>query len=174
MYVVPSVLWRCWLGGRKGIRPVKNWVVGCWRGYSVWSEVQTCIWPSRCHCHSLSLASVKSRLVLPFWYRPTRVVLEIVPLNARARVCVCVCVCVCVYVCPVFISTLNLSLYISSFLPFLCLCCPSYSPPKALCFRPVRLYIRACPGEAFSDLLVVDLWFSIYRVNYDMLLEMLF
>ena len=24
-----SVLWRCWLGGRKGIRPVKNWVVGC-------------------------------------------------------------------------------------------------------------------------------------------------
>jgi len=30
---LPSVLWRCWLGGRKGIRPVKNWVVGCWRGY---------------------------------------------------------------------------------------------------------------------------------------------
>ena len=31
--VVPSVLWHCWLGSRKGIRPVKNWVVGCWRGY---------------------------------------------------------------------------------------------------------------------------------------------
>ena len=30
---MPSVLWRCWLGGRKGIRPVKNWVVGYWRGY---------------------------------------------------------------------------------------------------------------------------------------------
>ena len=30
---VPSVLWRCWLGGRKGIQPVKNRVVGCWRGY---------------------------------------------------------------------------------------------------------------------------------------------
>ena len=28
----PSVLWRCWLGSRKGIRPVKNWVVGCWHG----------------------------------------------------------------------------------------------------------------------------------------------
>ena len=27
------VLWRCWLGGRKGIRPVKNRVVGCWHGY---------------------------------------------------------------------------------------------------------------------------------------------
>jgi len=33
---------------------------------SVWSEVQTCIWPSWCHCHSLSVASVKSRLLLPF------------------------------------------------------------------------------------------------------------
>jgi len=40
----------------------------------------------------LSLASVKSRLVLPFWYRLTRVVLEKVPLNARVCVCVCVCV----------------------------------------------------------------------------------
>ena len=53
---------------------------------SVWSEVQTCIWPSWCHCHSLSLASVKSRLVLPFWYRLTRVVQEKGPLNGR--VCV--------------------------------------------------------------------------------------
>ena len=57
---------------------------------SVWSEVQTCIWPSWCHCHSLSLASVKSRLVLPFSYRLTRVVPEKGPLNG----CVCVCVCV--------------------------------------------------------------------------------
>ena len=31
--VSPSVLWSCWLGGRKGIRPVKTWVVKCWRGY---------------------------------------------------------------------------------------------------------------------------------------------
>ena len=43
---------------------------------SVWSEVQTCIWPSWCHCYSLSLAWVQSRLVLPFWYRLTRVVLD--------------------------------------------------------------------------------------------------
>ena len=43
--------------------------------------MQTCIWPSWCHCHSLSLASVKSRLVLPFWYRLTRVVPEKGPLN---------------------------------------------------------------------------------------------
>jgi len=30
---LPSVLWRCWLGGRKDIWCVKNWVVGCWHGY---------------------------------------------------------------------------------------------------------------------------------------------
>jgi len=47
------------------------------------SEMQTCIWPSWCHCHSMSLASVKSRLVLPFWYRLTRVVQEKGPLNGR-------------------------------------------------------------------------------------------
>ena len=33
LYLCLSVLWRCWLGGRKGIRPVKNWVVGWWHGY---------------------------------------------------------------------------------------------------------------------------------------------
>jgi len=27
------VLWCCWLGGRKSIRPVKDWVMRCWRGY---------------------------------------------------------------------------------------------------------------------------------------------
>ena len=48
---------------------------------SVWSKVQTCIWSSWFHCHSPSLASVKSRLVLPCWYRLTRVVLEKGPLN---------------------------------------------------------------------------------------------
>ena len=52
---------------------------------SVWSEVQTCIWPSGCHCHSLSLASVKYRLVLPFLYQLTRVVSDKRPLNG----CVC-------------------------------------------------------------------------------------
>ena len=80
LWHVPSVLWRCWLGGRKGIRPVKNLSGGVLAWLSVWSEVQTCIWPSWCHCYSLSLAPVKSRLVLPFWYRLTQVVLEKRPL----------------------------------------------------------------------------------------------
>ena len=80
---LPSVLWCCWLGGRKGIRPVVGSGVLAW--LSVWREVQTCIWPSWCHCHSLSLASVKSRLVSLFWYRLTRVVPDKGPLNG----CVC-------------------------------------------------------------------------------------
>ena len=41
-----AVLRRCWLGGRNGIRRVKelSGVVLAW--LSVWSAVQTCIWPS--------------------------------------------------------------------------------------------------------------------------------
>jgi len=31
--IFPSVLWRCWLDSRKGIRSVKTCVMGCWRGY---------------------------------------------------------------------------------------------------------------------------------------------
>ena len=70
------------LVGRQERHPVCNklsgWVLAL---LSVWSEVQTCVWSSWCHCHSLSLASVKSRLVLPFWYRLTWVVPDKWPLN---------------------------------------------------------------------------------------------
>ena len=40
-----SVLWRCWLGGRKSksIRPVKKLSGGVLAWLSDWSEVQTCI-----------------------------------------------------------------------------------------------------------------------------------
>ena len=66
--------------------------------------VVICLHGARCRlacgqadaCHSLSLASLKSRLILPYWYRFTWVVPEKGPLNG---VCVCVCVCVCVSVC---------------------------------------------------------------------------
>ena len=85
--MVPSMLWHCWLGDRKDIRPVKL-SGGVLASLSVWSEMETCIQPSWCHCYSLSLASVKPRLVLPFWYRLTPVVPENGPLNG----CVCVCV----------------------------------------------------------------------------------
>ena len=71
-----------WQEGHPACKKLSGWVLA-W--LSVWSEVHTCIWPSWCHCHSLSLASVKFRLVLPFWYRSTRVVPDKWPLN----VCVC-------------------------------------------------------------------------------------
>ena len=83
------------VGRQEGHSACKKLSGGVLAWLSVWSEVQTCIWPSGCHCHSLSLASVKSRLVLPFWHRLTRVDQDKGPLN----VCVCVCVCVCVRVC---------------------------------------------------------------------------
>ena len=83
---VTSVLWHCWLGGRKD-QAYKKLSGGVLAWLSVWSEVLTCIWPSWCHCHSLSLASEKSRSVLPFWYRLTPVVPDKGPLN---DVCVCV------------------------------------------------------------------------------------
>jgi len=84
---MPSVLWRCWFDGRKGIRPVKK-TGGVLVWLSVWSKVQTCIWPSWYHCRSLSLAPVKSRLVLPFWQWLTWVVLDKGPLNGCV-LCVC-------------------------------------------------------------------------------------
>ena len=115
--LVPSLLWHCWLGGRNGIRPVKNWVVECWHGYLSGARCGLA-WPSWCHCHSLSLASVKSRLVLPFWCRLTRVVPGKGPLNG----------CVCVYdpmtvmhfdLCPWWSDlTYMLSRWTSNCLPF--------------------------------------------------------
>ena len=67
------MLWHCWLAGRKGIRPVKTeWWSAAW--LSVWSEVQACVWPSWCRWILLRQEIASDRLVLLFWYRPTRVV----------------------------------------------------------------------------------------------------
>ena len=68
------------VGRQEGHPPVKM-SGGMLVWLSVWSKMQTCIWPSWCHCHSLSLAWVKSRLVLPFWYPLARVVPVKGPLN---------------------------------------------------------------------------------------------
>jgi len=69
------------VGRQEGHPACKKLSGGVLAWLSVWSEVQTCIWPSWCHCHSLSPASVKSRLVLPFWYRLTWAVRDKGPLN---------------------------------------------------------------------------------------------
>jgi len=102
-YCVPSVLWHCWLGGRKGIRPVKNWVVRCWHGYLSGVRCRLACAQLMPLPHSVSCSS-KIQIDLPFWYRLTWVVPDNVPLNG----CVCVCLlhnrsflqiwtCVCLY-----------------------------------------------------------------------------
>jgi len=64
--VLPSVLWHCWLGVRKSIRPVKNWVMRWWHGYL---SKARCRWlaygPVDATATPSSLASLKSRIVLP-------------------------------------------------------------------------------------------------------------
>ena len=73
------VLWRCWFCGRKGIRPVKNWVVGYWQlmplppTVSCFSKIQTGF-----------TFLVPAHLGSP---------------GQRAVKQLCVCVCVCVYLC---------------------------------------------------------------------------
>ena len=70
-------------------------MVGCWRGCLSGARCRLAYGPAVATAtHSLSLASVKSRLVLPFWYRLPRVV----PEKGALSGCVCVCVCVCVRV----------------------------------------------------------------------------
>jgi len=62
--VTPSVLWCCWLGSRKSIRCVKNWVVRYWHGYLSGAR---CKWfaygPADATAAPSSLAPVKSRMV---------------------------------------------------------------------------------------------------------------
>ena len=70
------------VGRQEGHPACKNWVVGCWRGYLSGAGCRLAYGPADA---TATLASVKFRLVLPFWYRPTRVVLDKGPSNG----CVC-------------------------------------------------------------------------------------
>ena len=80
------------VGRQEGHPACKKLSGGVLAWLSAWSEVQTCTWPSWCHCHSLSRASVESRLVYPFSYRPTWVVPEKVPLNGYVCVFLLFCI----------------------------------------------------------------------------------
>ena len=91
----PSVLWHCWLGGRKGIRPVKNWAVGCWCGFCLERGADL-------HMAQLMplplTVSCFSKIQIGFAF--------LVPAHpgspgqrAVKRVCVCACVRACMRVC---------------------------------------------------------------------------
>jgi len=71
-YNLVFMLWCCWLGSRKGIRLVKNWVVGCWHGYL--SEARCRLTYGPADSTTTYCFSSKSRLVLHFWYWLTWVV----------------------------------------------------------------------------------------------------
>ena len=78
--LMPSVLWRCWLGGRKGIRPVKS----KWWG----ADVVICLeWGADLHIAQLMLLPLtvcsfsKIQIGIPFCFRLIQVVLDKGPLN---------------------------------------------------------------------------------------------
>ena len=62
---VPSVFSDCWLGIRKSIWPLVNWVTWCWHGYL---SGMRCKWFAYgpANVTPSSLASLKSRMVLSF------------------------------------------------------------------------------------------------------------
>ena len=75
------------VGRQEGHPACKKRVVSCWRGCLSGAWCRLAYGPADATAtHSPSLALVKSRLVLPFWYRPTRVVLEKGPLNGSSLV----------------------------------------------------------------------------------------
>jgi len=98
-YRMPSVLWCCWLGIRKGIQPVNNWVVRCWHGYVSGSKCRFAYGPADSTAtHYITIScSVNpdwfylpsfTFLVLPFWCRLTRVVLDKIQMGRKTVVCV--------------------------------------------------------------------------------------
>jgi len=94
------------VGWQEGHPACKKLSAGVLAWLSVWSGVQTCIWPSEFHCHSLSLASVKSRLVLPFCYQLTQVVPNKGPLNG------CVCFWLQVRCCTIYLETVSFGVFL--------------------------------------------------------------
>ena len=68
-------------------------LLGRQEGYPACKKLSGGILAWLCHCHSLSLASVKSRLVLTFWYRLTQVVREKQQQQREKRAVKRACVC---------------------------------------------------------------------------------
>ena len=88
--ILPLLLWHCWLGGRKDIRPVKNWVVGSWRDYLSGVRCKLAYGPADAiatHCFLLHLN--------PDWFC---LLVPTDPGSPGQRAVKLVCVCVCVFV----------------------------------------------------------------------------
>ena len=118
---LPSVLWRCWLGGRKGIRPVKNRVVGCWRGYLSGTRCRLAYGPADAtatHCLLLHLNLDWLCLLVPAHPGSPRQ-RSVKRVCVRVRVCVCVCACVCACVC-VCVWLMNYLIYCDPRITNLC------------------------------------------------------
>jgi len=81
-----SVLWRCWLGIRKGIRPVKNWVVGCWCGYLSGARCRLAYGPAHA-THCLLLQENPDRFYLS---GTGSLGVRVVPEKGLLSACVCV------------------------------------------------------------------------------------
>jgi len=86
---LPPVLSRCWLGGRKGIRPVQNWVVGCWHGYLSGVRCRLAYGPADA---TATHFSCYSKIQIGFTFL---VLVHRGSPGQRAVKLVCVCVCVC-------------------------------------------------------------------------------
>ena len=87
---MPSVLLALLVGWQEGDPACKKLSGGVLAWLSIWSKVQTCIWPSGCHCHSLSLVSVKSRLVFTARCYASAVLAMALCLSVRPSVCLSV------------------------------------------------------------------------------------
>jgi len=81
-FTSPSVLWRCWLGVRNSIQPVK---IERWDPGMVICLEPGAYGPADATATPSSVDSLKSRLVQPFCCQLTQIVLERRPLN-RCRV----------------------------------------------------------------------------------------
>ena len=79
LVLLPPVVWQCWLGGRKSIRPVKKLSGGVLAWLSVCSKVQTCIWPLTVSC--FNKIQIGFTFVVPAYLGSPR---------QRAVKCVCV------------------------------------------------------------------------------------
>ena len=95
------------VGRQEGQPACKKRVVGCWHDYLSGARCRLAYGPADVTA-THSLASVKSRFVLFFWYRLTRIVPEKGPLNGS----LCVCVILSHWASTFFVQVMGMTQYI--------------------------------------------------------------